>query len=553
MTLDFKQKVIYQIYPKSFRDSDGDGIGDLRGIIEKIPYLHELGIDMIWLNPIFPSPQKDNGYDVSDYCKIDPLFGTMADFEELVSKLKAVNIDIMFDMVFNHTSTEHEWFQKALAGVPEYQDFYIRRPLKTDGSLPTNWESKFSGPVWAPFGETGDYYLHLFDPSQADLNWRHEPVRKKLYDVVNFWLDKGVKGFRFDVINLIGKDKELRDALPGENDKLLYTDRPIVHDYLHEMNQASFGQHDGIITVGEMSSTTVDQGILYSQPDRQELSMVFSFHHLKVDYENGEKWTDMPYDFMALKQILHEWQKGMNDGNGWNALFWNNHDQPRALNRFGDTGRYREKSAKMLAASMHLLRGTPYIYQGEEIGMINPEFDSLEDYQDVESHNAYQQLRDDGLSEEKALQMLRAKSRDNGRTPMQWNGGKHAGFSNEKPWLSVGKSAANIHVEQSLNEPDSVFYFYQKLIQLRKDYRVISHGSYEAYQLEHPEIMAYERTYESERLLVLNNYQDVEATITLPDDYLNDHTTWLIGNGTKRPLTKEMTLEPYETLTLYLA
>ena len=343
----FKDKVIYQIYPKSYKDSNGDGIGDLKGIKEKLPYLNDLGIDMIWLNPIYPSPQKDNGYDISDYTAIDPIFGTMEEFEQLIAEAKKYRIEIMLDMVLNHVSTEHEWFKKALAGDQHYQDFFILR------EEPTDWVSKFGGSAWSPFGDTGKYYLHLYDRTQADLNWRNQAVREELFKVVRFWMEKGVKGFRFDVINVIGKDEQLKNN--KENDgKPEYTDKPITHTYLKELNQATFGTDSTIITVGEMSSTTIENCILYTEPSREELSMVFNFHHLKVDYENGNKWSTPPFDFAELKRLFHTWGENMSEGNGWNALFFNNHDQPRALNRFVVIDQYRKQGAEMLATMIHL-------------------------------------------------------------------------------------------------------------------------------------------------------------------------------------------------------
>ncbi|WP_019771758.1 alpha,alpha-phosphotrehalase, partial [Streptococcus sobrinus] len=407
MTFD-KKTVVYQIYPKSYKDTTGNGIGDLPGIVEKLSYLAELGIDMIWLNPFYPSPQNDNGYDISDYQAVNPLFGTMADFEELVAKAKTYGISLMLDMVLNHCSTEHPWFQKALAGDPYYQDFFILR------DHPTDWVSKFGGPAWAPFGDTGKYYLHLFDKTQADLNWRNPHVREELFKVVNFWRDKGVKGFRFDVINLIGKDQVLEDC-PVNDGKPAYTDKPIVHDYLKMLNQASFGQDGDAVTVGEMSSTTIENCILYSKEDRHELSMTFNFHHLKVDYQDGQKWTLTDFDFDQLKNLFHTWGQEMNQAGGWNALFWNNHDQPRALNRFVDVKNFRNQGATMLAAAIHLSRGTPYIYMGEEIGMLDPDYQSMDDYVDVESLNAYQELLNQGKTSQEAFAIIKAKSRDNSR------------------------------------------------------------------------------------------------------------------------------------------
>lgn len=543
---DFQKKVIYQLYPKSFKDSDGNGIGDIQGIISKVPYLAELGIDMIWMNPIFVSPQMDNGYDITDYYAIDPVFGTMADFEELIRKLKQHGIEIMFDMVFNHTSITHEWFQKALAGDEAYQDYYIIRDPKADGSLPTNWGSKFGGEAWAPFGDTGKYYLHLFDVTQADLNWRNPKVREELQEVVNFWLEKGIKGFRFDVLNLIGKDVALVDS-QGSNEKSLYTDRPIVHDYIHELNQASFGTLEDIITVGEMSSTTVENGILYSNPDRNELSMIFSFHHLKVDYKDGEKWTDHPFDFLELKRILNEWQAGMSDGNGWNALFWNNHDQPRANSRFGDPIRYPFETASMLAQTIHLLRGTPYIYQGEEIGMTNPDYDDISVYRDIESHNAYRDLKLAGLTHPEAMRIIKQKSRDNSRTPMQWDSSPHAGFTTGEPWLQVAANYPEVNVEKELAE-GKIFRYYQELIRIRKEHPVIVDGSYEGILLDDPEVFAYIRENREEKVLVLNHFYAGEYTISVPEEWANKASSFLAGNYGERQLASSFTLKPYETI-----
>lgn len=545
-----QDKVIYQLYPKSFKDSDGNGIGDLRGIIEKLPYLEKLGVDMIWMNPIFVSPQKDNGYDIADYCSIDPLFGTMEELEILIQEAKSRGMELMFDMVLNHTSIEHEWFQRALAGEKKYEDYYIIRPPKEDGSLPTNWQSKFGGDAWEPFGDTGNYYLHLYDVTQADLNWRNPAVRQELFKVVNFWLEKGIAGFRFDVLNVIGKSEVLIDS-EGGNEKSLYTDTPIVHEYVQELNRESFGRYDDIITVGEMSSTTVENGILYSNPERNELSMIFSFHHLKVDYAGGEKWTDMPFDFLALKRILNEWQAGMSEGNGWNALFWNNHDQPRANNRFGDPEHYPYETATMLAQSIHLLRGTPYIYMGEEIGMTDPEYNDIHDYVDVETHNAYEELRLAGKSHEQAMQIIKRKSRDNSRTPMQWDKSLHAGFTTGTPWLKVADNHPHVNVEQELAE-GKIFPYYQKLIQLRKELAIISEGSYQGILLEDPEVFAYLREKDGEKLLVLNHFYGSEYTVTLPDELGSAEGDVLIGNYPDAAFKQQIVLRPYETVAFLL-
>lgn len=540
------EKVVYQIYPKSFNDSDGNGIGDLRGVIEKIPYLAGLGVDMLWLNPFFISPQNDNGYDVANYTEIDPLFGTMADFDELVSKAKEKGMGLMLDMVLNHTSTEHEWFQKALAGEKKYQDYYILREAKEDGSLPTNWVSKFGGPAWAKFGDTDQYYLHLFDVTQADLDWRNPEVREEMFKIVNFWLEKGVTGFRFDVINLIGKDEVLLDAEDGVG-KGRYTDRPIAHEFLHELNQRTFGRYEDIMTVGEMSSTTVPNGVQYSNPENEELSMIFSFHHLKVDYENGEKWTKVDYDFMELKKILDEWQEGMSKGNGWNALFWNNHDQPRAISRFGDPVNHFEASAKLQAQTIHLLRGTPYIYQGEEIGMTNPNYSDISDFVDVETINAYEELKEKGLEHEEIMDIIREKSRDNSRTPMQWSNDLHAGFTTGEPWLKVADNYHEINVEKELST-GSIIEYYKRLIALRKEMKVISEGSYRGILMDHPSVYAYVREYEGKELLVLNHFYEEPVTIEVPEEFQNRSSKYLIGNGKERELGSSITLEAFETV-----
>ena len=538
MALD-KTKVVYQIYPKSFKDTTGNGLGDFQGIIEKIPYLKELGVDMVWLNPFYPSPQRDNGYDISDYTAVNPLFGTMSDFEEMVQVGKEYGIDFMLDMVLNHCSTEHEWFQKALAGDPYYQDFFFLR------DEPTDWLSKFGGSAWAPFGTTGKYYLHLFDVTQADLNWRNPHVRKELFKVVNFWRNKGVKGFRFDVINLIGKDEVLENC-PENDGKPAYTDKPIVHDYLHMLNEATFGQADSFITVGEMSATTIENCILYTDPARHELSMAFNFHHLKVDYENGQKWSLKKFDFEELKRLFHTWGKEMSDHDGWSALFWNNHDQPRALNRFVDVQHFRNEGATMLAASIHLSRGTPYIYMGEEIGMVDPDYDSMADYVDVESINAYQMLLEQGKTPEEAFAIIQTKSRDNSRTPMQWDDSANAGFTTGTPWLKAGKSYPEINVENEMQGP--IFTFYQKLIALRKELPIIAEGSYRPVYEDSQQVYAFERQLGDERLLVLNNFYPDPITIDILPEYQNGEV--LLSNYEEAQTAEVVTLRPYESLAI---
>lgn len=541
------QKVIYQIYPKSFYDANGDGIGDLRGIIEKIDYIKKLNVDMIWFNPFYVSPQNDNGYDIANYREIDPLFGTMADFEELQAKLADIGVGVMLDMVLNHCSTEHEWFKMALAGDEKYRKFFYLRPGKPDGSLPNNWQSKFGGPAWSKFGDTDLYYLHLYDPTQADLDWHNPEVRKELEDVVNFWRGKGVRGFRFDVINVIGKSEDLVDSTDPTEEKTLYTDTPVVHDYLKELNRTTFGQDEDSITVGEMSSTTIPNSVRYTNPKEKELSMVFTFHHLKVDYKDGEKWTKTPFDFMKLKDLLSSWQTGMTEGGGWNAVFWNNHDQPWALNRFGDPVHYREKSAEMLAATIHFLRGTPFIYQGEELGMVNPDYQSMDEYVDVECKNAYQELLDKGMSEDEAFAIIKAKSRDNSRVPMHWDDSKYAGFSQVKPWL-LPTHQDEINVKKELAEVE-IFAFYQKLIALRKQEAVISAGGFREILPDDQQVFAYVRELDGEKLVVFNNFYGKEAVISVPSD-LQECGQILLDNYQRELscLPGELSLRPYESL-----
>ncbi len=501
---------------------------------------------MIWFNPFFVSPQNDNGYDIADYRNIDPRFGTMADFEELVAKLKAINIDVMLDMVLNHTSTEHAWFQKALAGDPKYQAYYYIRPGKADGSLPTNWESKFGGPAWAPFGDTGNYYLHLYDPTQADLDWHNPAVRQEAAAIVNFWRAKGVHGFRFDVLNVIGKSETLVDAPPQIESKTLYTDTPIVEDYIKELAANSFDQDDNSVTVGEMSSTDLPHATAYTKPENHELSMVFQFHHLKTDYQNGEKWTNMRYDFNALRDLLHKWGAGMSQSGGWQALFWNNHDQPRALDRFGEVSHYRIRSAQVLAASIHLSRGTPYIYMGEEIGMSDPQYTSMDDYVDIEAHNAYKSLLQQGLTPEKAFAIIHQKARDNSRTPMQWDDSANAGFTSGTPWLRpTNQNQVNVAAEL---EHGQIFDFYQQLIAIRKQNPVIARGDYRPFGEDIDWLYAYERHLDDTAVLVLNNFADHAIDVPLPKDWQSGKI--LLTNATEVTFQATVTLEPFTTLAI---
>ena len=461
----FKSSTVYQIYIKSFCDSNGDGIGDLNGIRSKLTYLKDLGIDYVWVTPFFRSPMNDNGYDVADYYDVNPMFGTMADCEAMIREAKKLGIGFMFDMVFNHTSTDHEWFRKALAGDPEYMDYYIFRD-GVDGHAPTNWESKFGGNAWEYVPSLDKWYLHLFDVSQADLNWENPRVREELKQVIRFWKDKGVSGFRFDVVNLISKPALFEDDYEGDG-RRFYTDGRHVHEFLREL-VADTGIGD-MVTVGEMSSTSLDNCIRYTRPEDEELSMCFSFHHLKVDYKDGDKWALMKPDLGKLRDLFRTWQEEMEKAGGWNALFWCNHDQPRAVSRFGDDRAYWKESAKMLAVFTHLMRGTPYIYQGEEIGMTNAGFTDIGQYRDVESTNYYRILLEKGLSHSEALEILGQRSRDNGRTPMQWTAGDQAGFTSAQPWLGIPENYRVINAEAEEKDPDSILHFYRSLVQLRKE------------------------------------------------------------------------------------
>ena len=543
---DFKKSVVYQIYPKSFLDTNGDGLGELRGVTQKLDYLKELGVDYIWLTPFFVSPQNDNGYDVADYRTIDPRYGTIEDFEELAQQADRRGIRLMLDMVFNHTSTEHIWFQKALAGDPVYQDYYIFRPARPDGSAPTNWQSKFGGSAWEYAPQVGKYYLHLFDKTQADLNWENPAVRREVQQIVRFWMDKGVKGFRFDVVNLISKG-EYADDDQGDG-RRFYTDGPRIHEFLQELNRESFGQDPEIVTVGEMSSTSMENCFRYAGADCGELSMVFSFHHLKVDFMGNEKWVIVPADFGRLKELLFSWQEGMAAHNAWNAVFWCNHDQPRVVSRFGDEGDYWKESAKMLAGVIHGLRGTPYVYQGEELGMTNAGFTRLEQYRDVESLNHFQILRDKGLSEESVYNILKIHSRDNSRTPMQWTAGENGGFTTGTPWIGVNPNTSRINAASQVDDPDSIFAYYKALIRLRKEYDVFAYGDFAPVDQKHPSVLAYRREYKGQSLLCVNNFYRAGCRWHCPMS-LEGYRV-LLSNYSDSTPAADWELRPYESVLL---
>ena len=542
--MNIQDKVVYQIYPKSFYDTNGDGLGDLNGVTAKLDYLRELGVDFLWLTPFFVSPQKDNGYDVADYCAVDPRFGTMEDVDTLIRAAKARGIGLMFDMVFNHTSTEHEWFKRALAGDLDYMDYYIWKDGK-EGQPPTNWESKFGGNAWEYVPALGKYYLHLFDVTQADLNWENPRVREELKNVIRFWKAKGVEGFRFDVVNLISKPAVFEDDHEGDG-RRFYTDGRHVHDFLKELTRDT--GIDTMITVGEMSSTTLENCIRYSNPSEKELSMVFNFHHLKIDYKDGAKWALQEPDIMALKNLFVVWQEGMAAGGGWNAVFWCNHDQPRVVSRLGDDGTYWRESAKMLGACIHFMRGTPYIYQGEELGMTNAQYTDIAQYRDVESLNYYRILLDEGKTKDEALHILSVRSRDNSRTPMQWSAEDNAGFTSNTPWLAPPANYDTINAAAERGEADSVFHFYQTLIRLRKEMPIIQKGDIFFLERTNASIVAYERAHAGQKLRVYCNFR--AADVPLMEDALEDLAdagwTKLLGNydGLARDL------RPYEVVVL---
>ncbi|KAA1193668.1 alpha,alpha-phosphotrehalase [Photorhabdus heterorhabditis] len=539
------QGVIYQIYPKSFQDTTGSGTGDLNGITYRLDYLKKLGVDAIWVTPFYLSPQVDNGYDVADYCSIDPAYGSMDDFKRLVDEAHQRDIRIIVDIVFNHTSTQHPWFKQAQDINSPYRQYYIWRD-GIPGTPPNNWVSKFGGNAWEWHEESNQYYLHLFAVEQADLNWEHEPVRAELKKICEFWADLGVDGFRLDVINLVSKQQDFPEATEGDG-RQFYTDGPRIHEFLQEINREAF-QPAGVMTVGEMSSTSLENCQRYSSLDGEELSMVFAFHHLKVDYPNGEKWVIAPPDFIELKKIFAKWQQGMH-GRAWNALFWCNHDQPRIVSRFGGEGALRVPSAKMLAMVLHGMQGTPYIYQGEELGMTNPNFSQIEDYRDIESLNIYQEKIELGDDKEKILSVLAKKSRDNGRTPMQWNATHNAGFTQGEPWLALNSDYQEVNAENAMQDDDSVFHCYARLIKLRKEYPVLTYGSYEDLLPSHPSLWCYVRRWENQTLLVIANLSAEVQEWSL--DAALSHCSWvkLLGNYPERQLpAKNIQLQPYEAV-----
>ena len=528
--------VVYQIYPRSFNDSNGDGIGDINGIREKLDYLKELGIDVIWLSPVYKSPNDDNGYDISDYCDIMDEFGTMEDMDNLLKEANERGIKILMDLVVNHTSDEHKWFIEAKKSKDnEYRDYYIWRD-PVDGHEPNDLGSTFSGSAWQYDETTGQYYLHLFSKKQPDLNWENEKVRNEVYKMMNFWVDKGIGGFRMDVIDLIGKVPD--DMITGNGPKL--------HEYLQEMNKAALEGKD-LLTVGETWGATPEVAKLYSNPERKELSMVFQFEHIGLDQIEGkEKWDVKPLELLDLKKVLSKWQTEL-EGQGWNSLFWNNHDLPRIVSRWGNDKEYRVLSSKMLATLLHGMKGTPYIYQGEELGMTNVRFEDINDYNDIESLNMYKDRLSKGYTHDEIMESIYAKGRDNARTPMQWDNSENAGFTTGTPWLAVNKNYDEINAKQCLEDENSIFHHYRKLINIRKNNDTIIYGDYTLLCPEDENIFAYTRELNGDKILVVCNFYDKEVTFNFNGDF--NHADILLSNyNDSSTLIERLKLRPYEAI-----
>ncbi|WP_242225291.1 alpha-glucosidase [Bacillus cereus group sp. BfR-BA-01380] len=546
----WKESVVYQIYPRSFMDSNGDGIGDLRGIISKLDYLQELGIDVIWLSPVYESPNDDNGYDISNYRKIMDEFGTINDWDELLEEMHKRNMKLMMDLVVNHTSDEHHWFVESRKSKDNpYRDYYIWRKGKS-GKEPNNWGAAFSGSAWQYDETTDEYYLHLFSKKQPDLNWDNERVRKEIYEMMEFWLEKGIDGFRMDVINFISKTEGL-PAVDTETEGYVsghqyFMNGPNIHTYLREMSQEVLSKYD-IMTVGEMPGVTTEEANLYTGEERQELQMVFQFEHMDLDSGENGKWDVIPCSLLTLKHNLTKWQKAL-EHIGWNSLYWNNHDQPRVVSRFGNDTTYRIPSAKMLATVLHMMKGTPYIYQGEEIGMTNVKFDSINEYRDIETLNMYhEKVNERGENPEIVMQSIYVKGRDNARTPMQWEDSEHAGFTTGKPWLQVNPNYKDINAWQALRDPNSIFYHYKKLIELRKKHEIIVYGTYDLILEDHPSIFAYVRTWKDEKLVVIANFTEASCVFELPKEITYSSSELLIHNyDTQDESIENIVLQPYE-------
>ncbi|AHV98505.1 glycoside hydrolase family 13 protein [Paenibacillus sabinae] len=555
----WKEAVFYQIYPRSFQDSNGDGIGDLKGITSRLDYLQQLGIDVIWLSPVYQSPNDDNGYDISDYRDIMSEFGTMADFDEMLDAAHERNIKIMMDLVVNHSSDEHAWFMESRSSKDSsYRDYYIWRPSQ-DGKEPNNWGSFFGGSVWEWDQESGEYYLHLFSKKQPDLNWENPTLRNEIYEMMSWWLDKGVDGFRMDVINFISKvpglpDGEVVSGLTYGNGMPFFANGPRIHEYLQEMNSNVLSRYD-LVTVGEMPGVDVEEAKLYTGDSRNELNMVFHFEHVNLGYGEYGRWSVGEWKLPELKTIFSKWQYGLEES-GWNSLYWSNHDQPRAVSNFGnDSEEYRIISAKMLAVCLHMLKGSPYIYQGEELGMTNVRFEQIDAYRDIETVNAYRDFCDNGLiAADVMLSAIHRRSRDNARTPMQWDGTPHGGFTTGIPWIEVNPNYTNINAENVLADPDSIYYFYRKLIQVRKENEIVVYGKYDLILDEHEEIYAYTRSWNDEKWLVVCNFSEGTPLFQLPESLVSyTSATWVTGNYAESARNiASLELQPYEALVLSL-
>ena len=550
----WKESVVYQIYPQSFKDSNGDGIGDIRGIIEKLDYLKDLGVDILWISPICESPLDDNGYDISDYQEIHRRYGTLDDYEFLLAEAHKRGIRIIMDLVVNHTSDEHKWFVESKKSIDNpYRDYYIWKSGK-DGKEPNNWGSIFGGSAWDYDATTDSYYLHCFSKKQPDLNWENPKVREEIYKMMRWWCDKGIDGFRMDVISMISKDPaypdgEVKDGLYGDAGPY-YLHGPRVHEYINEMNREVLSKYD-IMTVGETAGVTIEDAKLYAGKDRDELNMVFQFEHVSIGDGDYGKWTTERYDFMEFKDIMNRWQEEL-DENAWNSLFLDNHDQPRCVSRFGnDSDEFREVSAKMLATCIHMMRGTPYIYQGEELGMTNAYFDDLSKYRDIESLQFYEEYTKAGcIDPDTMMRALQLRGRDNARTPMQWNDKCNAGFSEGTPWIDVNPNYKYINVENQISNKDSVLSYYKKLIQLRKANEIVVYGKYKAYDRENDKIFAYERELNGQKLLVVCNFTEQEVAYVIPNDYVKDTVDCWVSNINREVFTEEMILQPYEAFVL---
>ncbi|OIJ07665.1 glucohydrolase [Anaerobacillus arseniciselenatis] len=547
----WKESVVYQIYPRSFADSNGDGIGDLQGIISKLDYLKKLGIDVIWLSPVYKSPNDDNGYDISDYQDIMDEFGAMQDWEELLSEVHKRDMKLIMDLVVNHSSDEHQWFVEAKKSRDNrYRDYYIWRPGKNGGE-PNNWQSAFSGSAWEYDENTDEYYLHLFSKKQPDLNWENPTLREEVYKMMNWWLDKGIDGFRMDVINFISKVDGLPDAPAEEGKKYVsgheyFMNGPRIHEFLQEMHQKTTANYD-VMTVGEMPGVNHEQAKLYTDEERKEVNMVFQFEHVDLDSGPDGKWDLRPLKLADLKENLSSWQKGL-EHVGWNSLYMNNHDQPRMVSRFGNDKEYRVESAKMLATLLHMMKGTPYIYQGEEMGMTNIRFENIEQYKDIETLNMYKEKREQGVPHDKIMEAIYVKGRDNARTPVQWDDSEHAGFTTGTPWIDLNPNYKEINAKAVVEDENSIFYYYHKLIQLRKQHEIIVYGGYDLILEDNEDIFAYVRTLGNEKVVVVCNFYGNEPTFELPNDIQFSESELLISNyGDEEGTVKQFTLKPYET------